>query len=538
MRISLHKEAELEVDLSPQQVLAGKYRLIRRLGEGGMGCVWVAEQLHLDRRVAIKVIGNRVLSEPSARIRFETEARATARVESPHVVQVLDFDYTDEGQPFLVLELLVGETLDQRITREGPLSLADARELLKQTTHALAEAHAADIFHRDIKAENLFIVARDELFVKLLDFGIALSRERASMPGPSGDPLETSPIGTPLYMSPEQTMTIGTIDERSDLYSLGVSMYYALTGQFPFNAETLAVLAFAQQREDFKMPSRLRPDLGPAFDAFFMRALAFHPEDRFQTAEKLFEAFDRACERASYGDGATSADFASSSPSTRAAADTIMGGRGRRALRPKRGTIGLLACAAAATGFFLAPRFMQSSVSQSLSKAAVWSASRIPSAKVAAAEEAGDGTSVEPARSLELSGATVVLPLASGTSAPATPPIPPPAALAAATEPAHRESSTTKPSKSSTKSDKSHADTTHQEHVTETTTASVQTSTPNPAPAPSDAPSPAASDSSTSPAASAAATAPAPDPTPSSAPAPPADSATPPTAPTAFDTRY
>ena len=525
------------MDLSPRQVLAGKYRLIRRLGEGGMGCVWVAEQLHLDRQVAIKVIGNRVLSEPSARERFEIEARATAKVESPHVVQVLDFDYTDEGQPFLVLELLVGETLEQRISREGPLSLAEARELLKQTTHALADAHAADIFHRDIKAENLFLVARDELFVKLLDFGIALSRERASMPGPGGAPVETSPIGTPLYMSPEQTMTIGTIDERSDLYSLGVSMYYALTGQFPFNAETLAVLSFAQQREDFKMPSRIRPELGPALDAFFMRALAFHPEDRFQSAEKLFEAFDRACERAAYGDGATSADFASSSPSTRAAAETLVGGRGKRAARAKRSSIALIAVAAASAGFFLAPRFMQSSVTQSFSKAAVWSASRIPSAKVAAAEEGGDGNSIEPARTLEVSGATVVLPLASATTAPATTmpsPAPATAATASAHDASHREASSAKPS---TKSGKPRAAASHRDHAAENFEPAPEATALNPAPATSTSDAPPETSASAMPLPSASATAEAP--APSAAPAPlPADSAAPPSAPTAFDTRY
>ena len=485
-----------------------------------MGCVWVAEQLHLDRQVAIKVIGNRVLSEPSARERFETEARATAKVESPHVVQVLDFDYTDQGQPFLVLELLVGETVEQRISREGPFSLADARELLKQTTHALAEAHAADIFHRDIKAENLFLVARDELFVKLLDFGIALSRERASMPGLAQDPAEASPIGTPLYMSPEQTMAIGTIDERSDLYSLGVSMYYALTGQFPFNADTLAVLSFAQQREDFKMPSRVRPELGPAVDAFFVRALAFHPEDRFQTAEKLFEAFDRACERASNASGITSPDL-TSSPSMRAAAETLVGGR-RRALRSKKSTVGLIAFAAAGAGFFLAPRFMQSSVSQSLSHAAVWSASRIPSAKVAAAEEA-DTTTAAPARSLEVSGATLALPL--GTSAARATKS---EAITTGTTTAHQASRHESPPEKTTATKKS----THDE-----SSDPPKTAPDAPVPEPTTTTIPTAS-ATAAPDAAPAATTTADPALPSAAPPPqPTESAALPT-PTAFDTRY
>ena len=370
------------MNLSPNQILANKYKLVRRLGEGGMGCVWIADHLHLERQVAIKVISNRVISDPTIRDRFEVEARATAKVESPHVVQVLDYDYTESGQPFLVLELLVGETLEQRISREGVLSLSDARALMKQATHALAEAHRSEILHRDIKADNLFIVARDDLFVKLLDFGIAIHRDRASNPDHT-NPAELSPIGTPLYMSPEQTLALGNVDERSDLYSLAVCMYYALTCDFPFCADTLAVLAFAQQREDFVLPSAHRPELGPAIDAFFLRALSFHSEDRFSSAEKMFEAFEKACERKTE---ARSDAHTVRPGAARSLAASLRTDYKPRARSSRRG-IGLaLAAVTVAASFFLIPRFLPGAP-PAMSSAAAYVASRIPTSQVSAATE-------------------------------------------------------------------------------------------------------------------------------------------------------
>jgi len=389
------------LDLTSNTILANKYKLVRRLGEGGMGCVWVADHLHLDRQVAIKVISNRVISEPSVRQRFETEARATAHVESPHVVQVLDFDYTEAGQPFLVLELLVGETLEQRLSREGVLSLNDARELMKQTTHALAEAHRSGILHRDIKADNLFVVARDDLFVKLLDFGIAIRRDRTLMPDSAVDPAELSPIGTPLYMSPEQTLALGTVDERSDLYSLAVCMYYALTGDFPFCADSLAVLAFAQQREDFPMPSSLRPELGPSIDAFFLRAFAFSADDRFSSAEKMFEAFEKACERrtAAHADATTVGPHAVKSSAVKSLAASLHTEiTARKSYVPRRSRRGIaLVCTAAlaATGFYLVPRGWLPSAPPAVTTTAAFVASRIPTGQVSAATQTSAATAVD-----------------------------------------------------------------------------------------------------------------------------------------------
>ncbi len=403
------------MDLTSNTILANKYKLVRPLGEGGMGCVWVADHLHLDRQVAIKVISNRVISDPTVRDRFETEARATAKVESPHVVQVLDFDYTEAGQPFLVLELLVGETLEQRLSREGVLTITEARELLKQTTHALAEAHRAGILHRDIKADNLFVVARDDLFVKLLDFGIAIRSDRASRPDTAVDPSELSPIGTPLYMSPEQTAALGPIDERSDLYSLAVCMYYALTGDFPYCADTLAVLAFAQQREDFPMPSTHRSELGPAVDAFFLRALAFHPEERFSSAEKMFRAFEKAWERQTEA----RSDAQTIRPGVvRSLAASIRTELKPRRRKSRRSAVAALGAAVVAASYFLVPRGLLPAAPSALSDAAAFVASRIPTAQVSAATEPSPRFTVDrDHEQVETRASMLALPLPSFVSA-------------------------------------------------------------------------------------------------------------------------
>ncbi len=430
------------MNLTANTILAGKLKLVRQLGEGGMGAVWVAEHLHLGRQVAVKVIASRVLSEPTMRERFETEARATAKVDSPHVVQVLDFDYTDAGQPFLVLELLVGETLEDRIQREGPLTLHDAKELLNQTTSALTEAHQAGIFHRDIKAENLFLLARDDLFVKLLDFGIALTRDRKS--NPEIDLAEQSPIGTPLYMAPEQTMMLTPVDERTDLYALGVVLYYALTGHFPYSADTLAVLGFQQQREDFKLPSLHRPDLGSAIDAFFLRALAFHPEERFQTATKMYEAFAKRCERPENvavlrSRPIMSAKAALQSDPPPPSAQKTARSLSKVALRRRRRlSTAAVAAVIAVGGFFLAPRYIQTAATQRASAAAVWAASRIPSAQVAAATEESE-PAPSPERSLLRVGSPIALPLAKTSvveTTAATLPVTTPVAVPAVKQPA------------------------------------------------------------------------------------------------------
>jgi serine/threonine-protein kinase len=269
-------------------VLARSYRLLHTIGEGGMGRVWIAEQLALDRKVAVKVLSDEGIQSKAALELFHREARATAKVDSPHVVRVLDFDVTEQGFPFLVLELLVGETLEERVLRMGSLPLDDARAILEQTCHALSAAHGCGILHRDIKAENLFLQAGRRVDVKLLDFGIALMKDL------SGGPRQMGPVGTPQYMSPEQMLGHDDVDERGDLFSLGVCIYHALTGSFPYPGETCAEIGCALSMGRFVPPSAYRLGLPRGVDEWFLKAIAVRVEERFASPSEMLEAFERA----------------------------------------------------------------------------------------------------------------------------------------------------------------------------------------------------------------------------------------------------
>ncbi len=255
-----------------------------------MGRVWVAEQLALERKVAVKVLSDEAIQSQAALELFHREARATARVDNPHVIRVLDFDVTEHGWPFLVLELLVGETLEERVQRSGALSIDDVREIVEQTCSALETAHDCGILHRDIKAENLFLQRSlgKRVDVKLLDFGIALFKTGAH------GAHQAVPVGTPQYMSPEQMLTVD-LDERADLFSVGVCAYYALTGTFPYRGDTVAEIGCSLSRGTYLPVSALRPDLPPELDAWFARAIAIRVDERFSSAEELANAFARAC---------------------------------------------------------------------------------------------------------------------------------------------------------------------------------------------------------------------------------------------------
>ncbi len=248
-----------------------------------MGRVWVAEHVALAREVAIKVISEEALSTPVARELFVREAKATARVDSAHVVRVLDFDFTDDGFPFLVLERLVGETLEERIARIGALTLAETATLVEHIGSAVSAVHACGIVHRDIKAENIFLIQTSDgsIDARLLDFGVAMTK--------NARPLIAGTVGTAQYMSPEQ-LTAGAIDERSDLFSLGICVYYALTAQLPFDGASLAEIALALNRKCASV-SEYRPTLPLALDAWFVRALARDPAGRFTSAREMSDAF-------------------------------------------------------------------------------------------------------------------------------------------------------------------------------------------------------------------------------------------------------
>jgi len=277
------------VKLSPGQVISGTLRLVRRIAEGGMGSVWLAEHLVLGRHVAVKFMSRQWAAVPQARTRFLREARITARIESPHVVSVLDCRLDEADEPYLVLELLAGENLDQHVHRKGPVSIYVLEEIVDQLCGALGATHRSGFIHRDLKPENVFLVEGPKTFVKLLDYGVA----KPTHPSNCLD-VDRLPAGTPQYMSPEHMFEPETTDERSDLFALAAVAYFAITGRSPFAASSIEELYFAIEDAKFERPSAVRPELPHALDAWFEKALARDRKHRFQTAHEMRDAFHEA----------------------------------------------------------------------------------------------------------------------------------------------------------------------------------------------------------------------------------------------------
>ena len=225
--------------LAEPVILGGRYRLIRQLVEGGMGSVWYAEHLTLRSPVAVKLITlDGMCSEESAQ-RFLLEARAGAALRSPHVVQILDYGL-HEGLPFLVMELLVGESLSAHLDRSGPLAAPLTARVISQVARALTRAHDAGVVHRDLKPANIFLVADDhELLVKLLDFGIAKSFKDSLAPSSAPVSRTGTFIGTPQYASPEQIEGMSTLDHRTDIWSMGFVAFECLLGHSPFDGNAV-----------------------------------------------------------------------------------------------------------------------------------------------------------------------------------------------------------------------------------------------------------------------------------------------------------
>jgi formylglycine-generating enzyme required for sulfatase activity len=280
------------VELRPGAVIAGKLRLLRPLGQGGMGVVWAARHLTLDTDVAVKLIRpERAAADPALVARFEREARATARIKHPHVVQVMDYGVVDDAVPYIVMELLRGFSLAELIERGGRLSFATAKALVEQVGSALESAHERGVVHRDVKPHNVFIT-EDPLFVKVLDFGVAKTLGEAQVPGGSGTLTETGTvIGSPPYMSPEQLEASKDTDLRSDLWSLGVIVYECLTGAQPFQGGSFVSVGAAVLKGKYRPASELRPNLPPSIDDWFAKALCLDPGGRFQSAREMVGAF-------------------------------------------------------------------------------------------------------------------------------------------------------------------------------------------------------------------------------------------------------
>ncbi|MFO0550693.1 MAG: protein kinase [Polyangiaceae bacterium] len=273
------------------QVLNGRYKLLRPLGQGSQAYVWVAEHLALGSQVAVKLIDPELAKQQDARDRFAREATAAAKLRSAHVVHILDHGIEGD-QPFIVMELLDGEDLFDRLERRRRLTLAETSRIITQVARALMRAHAEGIIHRDLKPENVFLVRNeDDELAKVLDFGVAkiTTPAKQTMTRTGVGTL----IGTPHYMSPEQVKGISEIDHRSDLWSLGVIAYQCVTGHLPFDSEGVGDLLIRITMSEPETPSKLNPELPAAFDDWFRKASAKEPEQRFQTARELADALSR-----------------------------------------------------------------------------------------------------------------------------------------------------------------------------------------------------------------------------------------------------
>lgn len=311
---------ERVVELSAGVVIADKLRLLRPLGQGGMGVVWAARHLRLETDVAVKLIRpERAASDPALVARFEREAKATARIAHPHVVQVMDYGAIDGAVPYIVMELLAGFSLANLLERGGRLSLATARLLVDQVGSALESAHERGIVHRDIKPHNVFILeAIQPFFVKVLDFGVAKMLGESQVPGASLSLTETGAvIGSPPYMSPEQIEGSKNVDLRSDLWALGVIVYESLTGKLPFQGSSFVAVGSAVLEGRYRPATELRKGLPPWVDDWFAKALSVDPDSRFQSAREMSAAFE------GHDDEQPLSDVAPSGPERLAHATTV-----------------------------------------------------------------------------------------------------------------------------------------------------------------------------------------------------------------------
>ncbi len=280
-----------EETVQPGRVLADRYRLEERLGEGGMGAIWRAEHLVLAAPVAVKILERDVVDSEEAVARFLREAKAAASLRSPHVVQILDYG-VEEGVPFIVMELLEGETLRDRLRRLHTLEPVAMVRIVGDVARAITRAHEAGVVHRDLKPENIFLVPNEDAEIaKVLDFGVA--KVEASALADGTNTRTGSILGTPFYMSPEQAQGNKEVDYRSDLWSLGVIAFECLTGKRPFNSDALGDLVLQICVRDIAVPSELAT-VPAGFDEWFARATARPPEDRFQSAREMVEAL-REC---------------------------------------------------------------------------------------------------------------------------------------------------------------------------------------------------------------------------------------------------
>ncbi len=288
-------DRESDPGVRPGDVLAGKYRVERILGIGGMGVVVAAHHIQLDEKVALKFLLPDALENAEALARFEREARAAVKIKNEHVARVSDVGKLDSGSPYLVMEYLEGSDLSAVLEKQGPLPIDRAVDFVLQACEAIAEAHALGIVHRDLKPANLFCIRRRDggLCIKVLDFGISKVTPAGGVGSGSRDmgmTKTTTVIGSPVYMSPEQMQSSKGVDERTDIWAIGVILFELLTGRVPFNGNTVTELAIQVATEATPGVNALRMDVPAALEAVVARCLEKARERRYQNVSELAAA--------------------------------------------------------------------------------------------------------------------------------------------------------------------------------------------------------------------------------------------------------
>jgi eukaryotic-like serine/threonine-protein kinase len=284
---------QVELSLEPGSILAGKYRIERVLGQGGMGIVAAAWHVQLEQRVALKLMLPHAMLNGEAVGRFLREARAAARISSEHVARVFDVGALETGEPYIAMEYLEGLDLAQLLAERGRVSVEEAIDYVLQACEALAEAHAAGIVHRDLKPGNLFLMRRVDgrRFVKVLDFGI--SKVSGGSGHESAPATRTSALmGSPLYMSPEQMGSSKNVDARSDVWALGVVLYEMVSGTPPFNGETLPQVCARVMSEPPPPLAAAAPGLPPVLYEVVHRCLEKDPARRYPSVAELGHALE------------------------------------------------------------------------------------------------------------------------------------------------------------------------------------------------------------------------------------------------------
>jgi serine/threonine-protein kinase len=322
--------------------LAGRYEIVRRIGEGGMGAVYEAKHVLIGKRVAVKVLLEKFLTKSDFVARLLQEARLASSIGHENIVDVTDFGTTDDGRSFVVMEFLDGEALSQLVMREAPLPVERSLRIARQVASALGAAHAKGIYHRDVKPENVYLVRRGEAdFVKVVDFGISKAVKQGGQEGEGAEAYRLTHtgllLGTPLYMSPEQARGDEDLDHRVDIWALGVMMYECLTGEVPFRANNYLGIISQVLTHTAAPPSAVRPELGipDAVEAVVMRAMAKDRTQRYQAMADL----ERDLERLLAGDQNVGLPLASGAPPAAQLAEP-----------PKRWLLGVAAVVALGVG--------------------------------------------------------------------------------------------------------------------------------------------------------------------------------------------